>query len=192
MERDNLLVKLGLTEAETAIYLAALELGKALPKHLAEKAKVKRPTLYQLLPSLLEKGLLSETVVGKRRYLVAEDPQVYFEKKQAEIAQLEKLLPQLQSLLATATIKPAISFYEGVEGIKKLYMENLRVGEPILEMVSLERIHPEIEFHSSRYYIPERINRKIPIKILVSGETRSKAINVKTAPHALRERKTIE
>ena len=75
MERDNLLVKLGLTEAETAIYLAALELGKALPKHLAEKAKVKRPTLYQLLPSLLEKGLLSETVVGKRRYLVAEDAQ---------------------------------------------------------------------------------------------------------------------
>ena len=192
MEVNQILSNLGLSKDESAIYLAALELGQSLPKHLADKAKIKRPMLYKLLPGLLEKGLLSETVIGKRRYLVAEDPECYYEKKQADLAQLESTLPELKALLSTASSKPKITFYEGMEGMKKLYMENLRERLPILEMVSLEKISPEIEFHSSRYYIPERINRKIPIKILVSGRTKSKKINLKTDPYALREVRIID
>ena len=38
-----------------------------------------------------------------------------------ELAQFEKVLPQLRSLLNTAEAKPVINFYEGVEGIKKVY-----------------------------------------------------------------------
>lgn len=187
----EILTSFGLNETESAIYLAALELGESLPKHLAEKAGVKRPTLYKALPNLFEKELLSQTMKGKRRYLVAEDPQALVAKKQAELKLLEEKLPELRLLLRTATSKPKIVFYEGINGIKKLYMDNLRERQPILEFVSLENIHPEIEFHSKNYYIPARINRGIPIKIIVSGETESKSIRLKTDPYALREVKTI-
>jgi len=192
MISQELLENLGLSESEASIYLSALELGKSLPKHLAEKARVKRPTLYKLLPNLLKKGLLSETVIGKRRYLMGEDPQILLNKKQAELDQLETLLPQLRILLATASTKPKIIFYEGLEGIKKLYFDNLREKQLILEFVSLEKIGPEIEFHSSNYYIPQRIKRKIPIKILISGQNESNSIHLKTDPYALREVKTID
>jgi sugar-specific transcriptional regulator TrmB len=185
------LANFGLNEMESAVYLAALELGESLPKHLAEKAEVKRPMLYKLLPGLFEKGLLSQTVKGKRRYLVAEDPEVLVEKKQSELKLLEEKLPELRLLLRTATTKPKIVFYEGIEGLKKLYMDNLRERKPILEFVSLENIHPEIEFYSKNYYIPARINRNIPIKIIVSGETESESLRLKTDPYALREVKTI-
>jgi len=130
-------------------------------------------------------------VKGKRRYLVAEDPEGLVEKKQSELKLLEEKLPELRLLLRTATSKPKIVFYEGIEGLKKLYMDNLRERQPILEFVSLENIHPEIEFHSKNYYIPARINRNIPIKIIVSGETESKSLRLKTDPYALREVKTI-
>jgi HTH-type transcriptional regulator, sugar sensing transcriptional regulator len=187
----QILASFGLAEAESAIYLAALELGESLPKHLAEKAGVRRPMLYKVLPDLFEKGLLSQTVKGKRRYLVAEDPEALIEKKREDLEMLQDKLPELRLLLRTATSKPKIVFYEGIEGIKKLYMDNLRERQPILEFVSLENIHPEIEFHSKNYYIPARINRKIPIRIIVSGETESKSIRLKTDPYALREVKTI-
>ena len=192
MQSSEILNSLGLTRTEADVYLAALELGTSLPSHLAIKAKVKRPMLYKLLPDLIGKGLLSETIIGKRRLLVAEDPENYFEKKQSELAQLERTLPELKALLATASSKPKIAFYEGIGGIKKLYMENLHQKQQILEIVSLEKISPEIEFHSSRYYIPERIKRRIPVKILVSGPTKSKAINLKTDPYSLREVKILD
>ncbi|MBV5267756.1 MAG: hypothetical protein JZU67_04490, partial [Burkholderiaceae bacterium] len=53
MEHREVLASLGLSDMESAIYLAALESGESLPKHLAEKAGIKRPMLYKLLPDLL-------------------------------------------------------------------------------------------------------------------------------------------
>ena len=190
---DNQALKgLGLSDAEARIYLAALAAGESLPKHLAERAKVKRPMLYKLLPELVAKGLLTETRRGKRRYLVAEDPEVYLDKKRAELAFAEQSVPGLRLLLQTAAVKPKIVFYEGVEGLKKLYMDNLREKKPILEFVSVEKIHPEIEKHSKNYYIPQRINRNIPIKIIVSGSTVSELLDLKTADWAFREVKTVD
>lgn len=187
----DLLQSLGLSSQETKVYLAALELGRSLPKHLAEKANIKRPTLYKLLPELLEKGFLSETIIGKRRYLIAEDPQVFLDKKQSEIGQLEKILPQFRSLLATASIKPKINFYEGLEGLKKVYMDNLRARRPIAEFIGLEKVHPEIESYLTNYYISERIRRRISIKILISGPPKYGTINLITDPRVFREIKTI-
>ena len=192
MVPPQILLNLGLSREESAIYLAALELGESLPKHLAEKAGVKRPMLYKLLPDLLAKGIISLTIKGKRRYLVAEDPEVIFEKKQSELKLLEEVLPELRLLLRTAKVKPKIIFYEGNEGIKKLYMDNLHQKEIILEFVSMEKISPEIEFYSKNYYIPQRINRNIPIKIIVSGNTESELLKLKTDSYALREVRTVD
>lgn len=183
---------LGLSKDESAIYLAALELGESLPAHLAEKSGVTRPLLYKLLPGLFEKGILSQTVKGKRRYLNAEDPEKLFEQKRSELKILEESLPELRLLLRIAGVKPKIVFYEGIEGLKRLYMDTLRRKEPILEFVSIEKIHPDIELHSKNYYIPSRINRRIPIKILVSGKTESELLNLKSDPYALREVRTVD
>ena len=188
----GLLKNLGLSEAESTVYLAALELGKALPKHLADKAGVKRPTLYELLPNMLEQGLLSETIIGKRRYFVAEDPQVLMEKKQAEMEHLEKLIPELRILLATSTTRPKIIFYEGVEGAKKIYLDNLRERKPTLNFIGLENINPKIDEYAQHYYIPRRIKYGITIDILISGSIKSPYMYLKTDPYALRKVKTID
>ncbi len=188
---QNLLGNFGLSKTETKLYLAALELGKSLPKHLAEKASVKRPTLYECLPRLLEQGLLTQTVIGKRRYLVAEDPQLFLDKKQSDLAQIEQLVPQLRLLLSTASSKPKIFFYEGLDGIKKIYFDNLRERQPIIELVGIEKIQPEIEKYIEQYYIPYRIKYRIPVKMLISGSGQVGIWNLKTDPAFLREVKHI-
>jgi len=192
MQTQETLENLGLSRSESEIYLAALELGESLPKHLAEKANVKRPTLYKLLPGLINKGLLSETFKGKRRYLVAQDPQNYVDARQSELEQIQKLMPELRLLLATASTKPKIIFYEGVENLKKIYLDNLRERKPTLEFLSLENIHPKIDEYAHHYFIPNRIKRGITIDILVSGSTKSPAMNLTSDPYALRRVKTID
>src|SRR3989344_1034640 len=189
---QNLLKNLGLSEAESKIYIAALELGKSLPKHLAEKANIKRPTLYEFLPQMMEQGLLSETTIGKRRYFIAEDPQILLEKKQVEIDQLEKLIPELRILLLASTTKPKIIFYQGIEGVKKIYLDNLREKKPTLNFIGLENINPEIDKYAQHYYIPRRIKYGITIDIIISGAVRSPFMYLKTDPYALRKVKTID
>ena len=192
MKSKELLEKLGLSDAEAGIYLAILEMGKGLPKHIADKAHIKRPTLYKLLPGLLSKGLVSETVIGKRRYLVAEDPEAYLGSKRSELEQAEQLLPELRLLLSTASVKPKIILYEGVDGLKKVYMDTIKEKNEILEFVSLKNIHPEIEFHSTNYYIPRRIKNGVPIKIIVSEPAHSQRIGLMNSAKELREVKAVD
>lgn len=165
----QLFFNLGVDDAEMAVYLAALQGGESIPARLASMAGVKRPTLYLLLPKLIEKGLLSETKKGKRRFLVAEDPSVFIDNKKSDLEQFEQIIPELRSLLVTSPVKPSINFYQGVEGIKKVYLDNLRTGLPLLDFVGLDKMNPEVSSYSSSFYIRERIRRKIPIKIIISG-----------------------
>ena len=192
MDAAKILENSDLSRAESAIYLAALGLGEALPKALAEKAGIKRPTLYGILPGLFEKGLLTETMKGKRKYIVAQDIQPYLDQKKHQLDEIQKLVPQLQVLLSTATSKPKIILYEGTGGIKKIYYDHLLQKQPILELVGIENIHPELEKYIKNYYIPERARRKIPLKMLISGPTVAGIFNVKNNSLELREVKTVK
>jgi hypothetical protein len=98
----------------------------------------------------------------------------------------------MRMLLATALHKPKIIFYEGVEGLKKIYLDNLRERQSTLELVGIEKIQPEVEKYIDDYYIPLRVKRHIPLKMLISGSPSSGIWNLKTAPHLLREVKTID
>ena len=142
MQLSQILEESGLSRVEANVYLAALELAPALHKQLAEKAGVKRPTLYDLLPGMLEKGLITETIKGKRKLLVAQDIQSYLENKKAQLERVELVLPELRALLSTATIKPTILVYEGIEGIKKVWYDHLAQKQEVLEVIGIENIHP--------------------------------------------------
>jgi len=72
-EYTTLLERFGLSDKESALYMALLELGQADVAAIATKAGVKRPTAYVLLDSLKDKGFVSLQDGSGRQYL-AEDP----------------------------------------------------------------------------------------------------------------------
>ena len=63
------LEKLGLNKKEAQIYLAALESGETNIEGLSKKSKIKRTTVYDIVESLKEKGLLSSTFSKKKKYM---------------------------------------------------------------------------------------------------------------------------
>ena len=67
--------KLGLKEKEVQVYLTGLELGPSSVQKIAKKAKITRPTTYEIIKTLEKKGLFIETKQKKKRLFVAQSPE---------------------------------------------------------------------------------------------------------------------
>ena len=119
------LLHLGLSDKESAVYLAALELGPSPVQDISHKSKVNRATTYVMIESLSSRGLMSTFQKGKKRFYVAESPdrlmsilrlqQKELEEKKSE---LEGVLPMLMSLYNAEGAKPQVRYLEGLEGFE--------------------------------------------------------------------------
>lgn len=137
MALDTVLEQYGLTEKQAAIYLAALELGRAPVLRIADKAVVKRPTAYVVLNELLQMGLVEVVPRGSTKFYQAIDPQALLERLNQKAQLLEQSLPELRALLNTAGNKPKVRFYEGKRAIYQLYENEILKQEEMFSLVNL-------------------------------------------------------
>lgn len=171
MTLEDGLAKLGVHGKQARFYLAALELGQAPVRMIAEKSGIGRTTAYDVLAKLQQQGLVSQVEKGGVRYVTAEDParllRILDERRQT----LEGLLPELRSVYNLSTVKPRIRFYEGVEGIKTVLYDTLTCRSKqllgILSMVDLLDVPGRAEMED---YIAQRIASGISLKVLRSRE----------------------
>ena len=70
----RILEDLGLSNAEAKIYLALLELGTSKTGKIIDLTKLQSSTIYHVLGSLVEKGLVNYIFEGKIKYYQAESP----------------------------------------------------------------------------------------------------------------------
>lgn len=137
MERlKNDLQNIGLGDKEARIYLACLELGPTNIQNIAEKADIKRSTVYEILESLKEKGLMHVTTKGKRKLYLASEPENLLRTIKEKEKTLKEILPQLKSINNVGFTKPKITFYEGKEGIREIYMEALKSSTNSADWIS--------------------------------------------------------
>lgn len=129
----RLLKKLDLADKEAAVYLTCLELGSAPASQIARKADLLRPTTYLILESLIKKGLITRYRQGKKTMFMAEPPRQLLhlidnQEKELQVRrkELEEALPNLQAIMAGAEDRPAIHYYEGVDGLRAIRQEMLR------------------------------------------------------------------
>ena len=176
------LIKIGLSENEARVYLALLELGSAVAQEIAKKADVNRPTTYVQLESLSKMGLVSSFEKQAKRggaektFFRAEDPE-HLEKvilREKSLAQdkesvLKKALPQLARLFSFAGDRPKVRFFEGVEGLKTMQDEFLKMDAK--EAVSISNAdnilkifptHPET-------HTPRRVKKGIHTKLIYTS-----------------------
>ena len=69
------LSKVGLNEKETQIYLALLKEGQVLANNLAKKTNILRSSIYDYLDALVEKGVLSYSIISGKKYFQAVSPE---------------------------------------------------------------------------------------------------------------------
>jgi len=124
----NILNELGIEEKQAKVYLACLELGTATVQELSEKSGIKRTSIYNFLEEIKHKGLVSEIKKDNKTLIVAEDPNNLKEKMKKNLHKMEEIIPDLMGIFNLPGSKPKMRYYEGLEGIKKVYEDTYSHG----------------------------------------------------------------
>ncbi len=139
MEVKSVLNSLGLVGKKADVYLAALELGSANVIEISKKSHIKRTTTYNVLLELIEQGMVSQAMKGKKRFFVGEAPEKILREMKNKERMFSEILPQLQSIHNSKVGKPKVRYYEGRDGLKEVYEDTLRQpGKEILGFFSYD------------------------------------------------------
>ena len=162
--------ELGLSENMHRLYVKLIESGPSSARQLAENLNVPRPSIYDNLSILIQKGLVVEKNEGNKKIFQVDDmknlPRLVKEKMailSKEQKSIEEMLPSL--LMQTDSTQPRIKFYTGAEGVKQVLNDLLWLkGVETLSMWPVsEMIHVlGTEFFAN--FNRERIRAKISIR----------------------------
>ncbi len=115
------LTQFGLDENEAKVYLAALSLGPTTVLKIAKSTDVKRTTVYEVVTSLIQKGLMQKEIRGFKTLFVAEHPSRLENALEAKRATLLRVLPELEGLHTLRGTESTMKYYEGLRAIENLY-----------------------------------------------------------------------
>lgn len=159
--------KLGFSDNEAAVYLAALELGEASVQRISQKAKLKRTTVYGIIETLRGRGLIKTTKNRKKILYFAEDPRRLKEIAREAERTADTILPSLLALTNLIDRKPKVLFFDGIEEIKDLYKETLLHPDTrILGWLSAGSFRTEEPWFND-YYRPLRKEKRIFTDVIV-------------------------
>ncbi|TAK96188.1 hypothetical protein EPO05_02420 [Patescibacteria group bacterium] len=182
------LEKQGLKPHQIKVYLAILELGRATTIEVAKKTGIKRTTAYDLIEDLIRLGYVAEARKGKRRLFIAEDPSLLASKLEQKLLDIKDLIPALLTINSKAVPKPAVRFYDGVEGVRNIMEELLAMqGKEQLYWSSISDL---VDFFGHRYmqqWVKRRIKRGIWSKALLTKKTKVPDIYLQSNAQSLRE-----
>lgn len=179
MEIKPTLEQLGLEGKKADVYLASLELGSASVIEIAKKASIKRTTSYDILMDLKAIGLISETIKGKKRLFIGENPEKIQKDLQKKEGLFSEILPQLKSIHNISGVKPKIRYFEGKEGLIEAYDDALKYSGEIAAFGS-EDVYKVLGRDWVEDYIKRRVKKDIHVRaILPSTEYLEKEIFIR-------------
>ena len=115
-----ILEDIGLTQGEIKVYLTLLKLGSSSAGPIVEKSSLQNSVVHRMLHSLIEKGLITYILEGKKRYYQATDPKLIINFIDDKKKRFESILPELISQQKSAKKNQEATIYRGVRGIKEL------------------------------------------------------------------------
>lgn len=169
------LLQLNLTDKEVWTYLALLESGALSIREISLKTGINRVTTYTAIDELKSKGLVAESRKGKRKLFVAENPESLRTLLAEKSEQLEKekisleniILPALKAININQQNKPQIKFFEGADGINRVYDEYILKERECINCGSYETATKVLTFEDEVAYIQEIKKRKIFYRMIL-------------------------
>lgn len=174
--RFPILIKLGLSDGEAEIFELLVESGTQKARDLVEGSTQGRGNVYNLLNSLIAKGLVLE-ISGTQKLYQAVDPtrlKTLLNKKKEETHRLEhefsESLGTLSSLFTLSTGRPTIQIFEGMNGFEQALNDSLSAKGEILTYFDPDAVIDEFA-EINKKYVAKRIKRGIEKRIIVPNTT---------------------
>ncbi|MBU0981089.1 hypothetical protein KKC94_00170 [Patescibacteria group bacterium] len=162
MELSDVLTDIGLTDKEAKVYLATLELGDSPASDIALRAKINRVSCYDILKKLINRGFISTYTKNKIKFFGATEPDTIRLDARKRYMNFKAALPALRRLYGK-TSHPRIRYYEGLEGIKKVYQDTLTAKTEIFNYADSKSIRDYWPNYDEEY-IKNRVKNSIYLK----------------------------
>ncbi len=175
------LKELGLSQEEADIYSTLLDKGSLTATAISKNSKVKRTYVYAVCKSLIKKGLVSQLTEKNVTTFSPLSPDHLMdlaERQKQEVLKasqtLEGILPTLKNKYEVVDNKPVVTYYEGIEGIKKVYKDILNTNKNILLFRSIyDDKNPDIN-NIVLNQIEEQVKRGIKTRTITPLEKSTK------------------
>ncbi len=164
--------KLGFNKNEAIVYLALIELGIANAHDLISKTKFHKNIVYDNLEKLIDKGLVTFILEGKKKvFQISSSKNLieFFEEKEKEILKkkefAKKIVKEIDKTTKSVKEKQEARIYKGIRGIKSFYNETLDGSDYIV----FGAPHQSIEIMGEtfwRNYNLKRNNKKIKVRMI--------------------------
>ncbi len=175
---NTLLTSIGLSEKESLLYELLLKMGEKSVTQLAKQAGVKRATAYHILYELEKKGLVKKRDIGKKIHFQLEPPDKLLQVADTKLKDYERARKELSDFIPDLTAsyiltveKPVVTTFEGVRGLKEIYMDTLRDKQPVYAVLTTATVEPELFKWLTTYYGKARAKAGIHAKVIVSSGT---------------------
>lgn len=184
----EILIKLGFSEKEAKLYLACLELGAGTVVEISRKSDITRGSAYDVLEEMLDKGYVSKLHKDRHMIFSPVDPEVLKKRFEERIRNFEMALPELKGLFNKQS-RPKVRYFEGLEGIKRVYEDTLTATTEILNYANSR----EIRIHWPTYdndYVKQRVKKQIFLKGIAPDDDYGLKVK-KDDRHCLRETRLL-
>lgn len=170
------LLKIGLTEKETEVYLLILKHGEITASKISKIGNESRTHTYDVLSKLLKKSLINYVIKNNVKYFNAVGPEKlldYLDEKEIKIQEekreISEMLPEIRKLQEFKREDFKVEIYEGVEGVKTMMNNILREGKNFVTWGASDRVKEYLPDFYIRKYLNERKKRKIKGKQLFTN-----------------------
>lgn len=191
MHREQL-QKLGLNEKEADVYLKLNTIGASPASTLAKLTNIKRTSIYDILNSLTEKGLIMAFRQGNYTYYGIDDINklYYYQKEKLGLAQtiIKEMLEDRKNLTSLH-----LNYYRGEEGYRQLLSDVLTAKPSEIKVwVNMDNFYGPLKGESEiAKWTEERIKKKIPARILLTETSKRGYAHQSPDQEAYRETRYI-
>lgn len=179
----NSLLTAGFSHEQALVYETLLKNGGLPASKIAKFAGIERTLVYKHAEKLVEDGLIiKKDDPGKVAVFEAVHPtrlqelaKIREQKAISAKKTLDNLLPQLVSDFNLVSAKPAVQFYEGLDGAVLALKDSLRSNTEIcsyINSVLVEKHFPEI----NEEFVGNRHKLQVPHRVLVQDSNEEKIL----------------
>jgi sugar-specific transcriptional regulator TrmB len=172
----SVLEELGLSPNEAKVYFASLQSGPASVTEVARASGVKRTTVYSVLTSLAEKGLVAKEVHKFRQRFVPREPNELLHLLEIQRKKLDQALPHFNAINQLGSSQSVLKHYHGMASLRRVYLEMLelvRPGEDYMVLGNQEQWLPlSSEFFTSFIKIRAELQIRVRVILTESAEAR--------------------
>lgn len=164
----------GLSEKEAQVYLTSLSLGSAPASSIARKMNENRVTVYSILKKFTSDGIAYSITKKNTTFYHVISPDDLLKNLEIKYTKFKEKLPELHAIANLGWNKPKVQFFEGIEGLKQLYLDTLSSTIDGESFLWDQTMNNSIEERLYEKYLPERVKKWLKFRVIVANKEQSK------------------